>query len=208
MNFKKLLIHLTVAVVLVMALVFGSMIFLDVATMHGKVQIVPDFTNMSVAEAKSLAADSYMRIDVIDSLYVKRMAKGHIYRQTPKAGCVGVCAVITHIFHTELGGNLLAPLCVQFFPGVFLTSYGVCPEVRSYLTLAGFFTNHNDDTILASRGIGKTSVAKVGTDAIELTLGELRRQCRKQFLTCGLQVHHSGDGVMTIGMVGYIVSHF
>lgn len=86
MNLKKLLIHLTVAAVIVLALVFGSRIFLDVATMHGKVQIVPDFTNMSVAEAESLAADSYMRIDVVDSLYVKRMAKGHIYRQMPKAG--------------------------------------------------------------------------------------------------------------------------
>ena len=86
MNFKKLLIHLTVAAAIVMALVFGSKIFLDVATMHGKVQIVPDFTNMSVVEAKALAADSYMRIDVVDSLYVKRMTKGHIYRQTPKAG--------------------------------------------------------------------------------------------------------------------------
>jgi beta-lactam-binding protein with PASTA domain len=86
MNFKKLLIHLTVAAVIGFALVLGSKIFLDVATMHGKVQVVPDFTNMSVAEAKSLAEASYMRIDVVDSLYVKRMAKGHIYRQTPKAG--------------------------------------------------------------------------------------------------------------------------
>lgn len=83
---KKILTSLAVAAAIVLVLVFGSMIFLNRATMHGKVQIVPDFTNMTVAEAERLATDSDMRIDVVDSLYVKRMAKGHIYRQNPKAG--------------------------------------------------------------------------------------------------------------------------
>jgi hypothetical protein len=86
MKYKKSLISLFVAAGIVLVLVFGSMIFLNVSTMHGKVQVVPDFTNMSVEEAELLATDSHMRIDVVDSLYVKRMAKGHIYRQTPKAG--------------------------------------------------------------------------------------------------------------------------
>ena len=83
---KKILTSLAVAAAIVLVLVFGSMIFLNRATMHGKVLIVPDFTNMTVAEAERLATDSEMRIDVVDSLYVKRMAKGHIYRQNPKAG--------------------------------------------------------------------------------------------------------------------------
>ena len=83
---KKIFTSLVIAAVIVLALVFGSKIYLDIATMHGKVLIVPDFTNMTVAEAEKLAADSEVRIDVVDSLYVKRMAKGHIYRQNPKAG--------------------------------------------------------------------------------------------------------------------------
>lgn len=86
MKYKKILISLLVAAGIVLVLIFGSMVFLNVATMHGKMQTVPDFTNMSVAEAESLASGTHMRIDVVDSLYVKRMAKGHIYRQTPKAG--------------------------------------------------------------------------------------------------------------------------
>lgn len=86
MKYKKILISLLVAAGIVLVLIFGSMVFLNVATMHGKMQTVPDFTNMSVAEAESLASGAHMRIDVVDSLYVKRMAKGHIYRQTPKAG--------------------------------------------------------------------------------------------------------------------------
>lgn len=86
MKYKNTLISLAVAAGIVLVLIFGSMFLLNVGTMHGKVLTVPDFTNMSIAEAEALALDSDMRIDVVDSLYVKRMAKGHIYRQTPKAG--------------------------------------------------------------------------------------------------------------------------
>ena len=86
MNYKKILINLAVAATIVLALIFGSMFYLDVATMHGKSLLVPDFTNMSIAEAEELASEAQVRIDVVDSLYVKRMAKGHVYRQTPKPG--------------------------------------------------------------------------------------------------------------------------
>ena len=83
---KKILTSLAIAAAIVLVLVVGAMIFLNVATMHGRVLVVPDFTNMSIAEAESLAEASQVRIDVVDSLYVKRMEKGHIYRQNPKAG--------------------------------------------------------------------------------------------------------------------------
>ena len=75
-----------IAAAIVAVLVFGSMFFLDIYTRHGDTLVVPDFTNMSVAEAERLAAESDVRIDVVDSLYVKRMAKGHVYRQTPQPG--------------------------------------------------------------------------------------------------------------------------
>ena len=83
---KKILTSLAIAAAIVLVLVVGAMIFLNVATMHGRVLVVPDFTNMSIVEAESLAEASQVRIDVVDSLYVKRMEKGHIYRQNPKAG--------------------------------------------------------------------------------------------------------------------------
>ena len=83
---KKILTSLAIAAAIVLVLVVGAMIFLNVATMHGRVLVVPDLTNMSIAEAESLAEASQVRIDVVDSLYVKRMEKGHIYRQNPKAG--------------------------------------------------------------------------------------------------------------------------
>ena len=47
---------------------------------------MPDFTNMSVEEAVILADEAGMRVEVTDSVFVKRMQKGAVYRQNPMAG--------------------------------------------------------------------------------------------------------------------------
>jgi hypothetical protein len=86
MNYKKVLLNIGILIAIVAFLVFGSMFFLDVYTRHGETLVVPDFTNMSTAEAERLAEEAGVRIDVVDSLYVKRMSKGHVYRQTPQPG--------------------------------------------------------------------------------------------------------------------------
>lgn len=61
-------------------------ILLGIFTHHGKVIEVPDMTNMSVAEATSLASSAGIRIEVVDSTYQRGMAKGAVYRQNPSAG--------------------------------------------------------------------------------------------------------------------------
>ena len=86
MNYKKVLLNIGIAAAIVVVLVFGSMFFLDFYTKHGEALVVPDFANMSVADAQKLAEETGVRIDVVDSLYVKRMTKGHVYRQTPEPG--------------------------------------------------------------------------------------------------------------------------
>lgn len=78
--------NLTVAVILVVVLVVGAMIFLNVVTQHNKEIDVPDFSNMSVAEAEYAAAQAGMRVDVTDSVFVKRMKRGAVYRQNPAPG--------------------------------------------------------------------------------------------------------------------------
>ena len=65
-----------VAYILGLALVIT--IFLSVVTHHGQQMEVPDFTGMSVAEAQQLAEASGFRVDVYDSVYVRRMEKGAI----------------------------------------------------------------------------------------------------------------------------------
>lgn len=74
------------AVVIVVVLIAGSVIFLNVVTQHNRELIVPDFTNMTVAEAEVLAADAGMRVEVTDSVFAKRIRKGAVRDQNPAPG--------------------------------------------------------------------------------------------------------------------------
>lgn len=74
------------AVVLVAALVIGASIFLSLYTRHGKSVIVPDFTNLDMAAVQNLAASAGVNAVVADSVFVRRMEKGAVYSQYPKAG--------------------------------------------------------------------------------------------------------------------------
>ncbi len=78
--------NLVRAFVLVVALVVGAMVFLNVFTKHNQELTVPDFSNLTVEEAQTLASQSNMRVEVTDSVFVKRMKKGAVYRQNPRAG--------------------------------------------------------------------------------------------------------------------------
>ena len=78
--------NLLAAVVVVIVLVAGAMIFLNVVTQHGHEIDVPDFSNMTVAEAEAAAASSGVRVEVTDSVFVKRMKRGAVYRQNPSPG--------------------------------------------------------------------------------------------------------------------------
>ncbi len=80
--FRNLLIAFAVVVVLVV----GSMIFLNVVTQHNKELVVPDFSNMTVAEAEAAASQVGMRVEVSDSVFVKRMRKGAVRDQNPAPG--------------------------------------------------------------------------------------------------------------------------
>ena len=68
------------------ALVIGAQIALKVVTHHGQTIEVPDLTSMSVEEAHRVASKNNLRTEVIDSIFVRRMEKGAVYSQNPKAG--------------------------------------------------------------------------------------------------------------------------
>lgn len=74
------------AVIVVIALVVAATVCLNLFTQHGKEYIVPDFTNMTVTQAAKTAAAAGMRTEVTDSVYVRRMSHGAVYRQNPTAG--------------------------------------------------------------------------------------------------------------------------
>lgn len=74
------------AVILVAALVLAAFLLLKIVTKHNKELVVPDLSNLSVEEAASVAAQHKMRVEVIDSVYVRRMKRGAVYRHNPEAG--------------------------------------------------------------------------------------------------------------------------
>jgi len=74
------------AVVFFAALLIAATVILGIITHHGQTIEVPDLTNMSVDNARHEASREDLRIEVIDSIYVRRMQKGAVYSQNPKAG--------------------------------------------------------------------------------------------------------------------------
>lgn len=78
--------NLVLAAVIGLAIVLAASLALRILTKHNHVIQVPDFTAMSVQEAEKLASESGVRLDVVDSVFVRRMERGAIYRQEPPAG--------------------------------------------------------------------------------------------------------------------------
>lgn len=78
--------NLLICIILVVVMVVGAMIFLNIVTKHNQELSVPDFTNMTVAEAEAAAAQVGMRVEVTDSVFAKRMRKGAVRDQNPAPG--------------------------------------------------------------------------------------------------------------------------
>lgn len=74
------------AAVFFLTLVIVAQIVLKLVTHHGQMIEVPDLTSMSVDEARRAASKDNLRTEVIDSIFVRRMEKGAVYSQNPKAG--------------------------------------------------------------------------------------------------------------------------
>ena len=78
--------NLLLAAAFIIVLIIAASILLRVVTKHGKTVTAPDFTNLTVAEAQELAHSSHVSVKVVDSVFVRRLSGGVVYRQLPKAG--------------------------------------------------------------------------------------------------------------------------
>jgi beta-lactam-binding protein with PASTA domain len=78
--------NLSGALLFVVAVVIGISVGLNRITRHGKTVVAPDFTNMSLAEAARAASEGKVGIKVTDSVFVKGLEGGIVYRQSPRAG--------------------------------------------------------------------------------------------------------------------------
>lgn len=78
--------NLTLAILFVLAIVLLVNISLAVITQHNKTVEVPDFTNLSYAEAQHSASKAGVRVEIGDSVYVRKMKRGVVFSQNPKPG--------------------------------------------------------------------------------------------------------------------------
>ena len=74
------------AAVVLAVLVGGAAAGLNLLTGHNKELTVPDLTEMKVRDAEFEAHQSGMRTEVVDSVYVKRLGRGYVYKQNPAPG--------------------------------------------------------------------------------------------------------------------------
>ena len=153
---KNLLWAAVMAVVLIIAVSVG----LRVVTRHGQTVTVPDFTNLTVAEAEQLAADEHVGVKVVDSVFVRRLSGGVVYRQQPKAG-----ATVKEGRSIFLTINSVVPRKVVM-PNLF--GYSVT-EARSELQNRGLNMGYLDYV----KDIATNTVLGQYVDGVEVKAGDL-----------------------------------
>lgn len=83
---RWILKNLVAAAIYLVVLLGITTVGLNLITNHGKTVKAPDFTNLTVPEARKIASQANVQVKVVDSVFVRRLAGGVVYRQQPKAG--------------------------------------------------------------------------------------------------------------------------
>ena len=158
-----------------LALAVVTNILLGVITHHGQEIEVPDFTNMKVSDAKYNAGIAGMRIEVIDSVYVRRMGRGLVYSQNPKAGS-----------KVKKGRRIL------------LTINSVIPKKVQMPNLVGFSMRQAKAELL-SRGLNLGKLIYVEDMATNNVLRQLRRN---REIRPGRMIESGSDIDLVVGLSG------
>ncbi|MBQ9184330.1 MAG: PASTA domain-containing protein [Bacteroidales bacterium] len=82
----KVVRYLAAAIAIFIVVILLSKTFLSCITKHGQELTVPDFTNITVSEAVSIAEEAGLRVEIGDSVYIRRLGRGLVYSQLPPAG--------------------------------------------------------------------------------------------------------------------------
>lgn len=83
---RTFLFNIIAATVLVGIIIYIVMVSLNSYTRHDQYLQVPDFKGINKNKCEQIAASKNIRIQVIDSLYVKNQKPGSVIDQHPKAG--------------------------------------------------------------------------------------------------------------------------
>lgn len=170
---KWILKHIIGAIVLFAVLAFSAGLILKLVTNHGKEITVPDLTNMSVSEAVYTAGLQNLRVDVTDSVYIRRMGRGMVYSQNPKAGS-----------SVKKGRRIL------------LTINSVNPKKVQMPNLVGYSMRQAKAELL-SRGLGLGKLMYVSDMA---TNNVLRQMYRGREIEPGTMIESGSDINLIVGL--------
>ena len=176
-NTKKfwVLKNLLGAVAFFVGLAIVANVLLGLFTHHGKVLEVPDMTGLSVREADRVADSVGVRIDVVDSIYVRGMAKGSVYKQNPAAGA-----------NVKRGRRIL------------LTINAVVPKKVTMPNLVGY-SMRQAKAELSTRGLNLGKLIYVDDIA---TNNVLKQQYKGRDIAAGSSVESGADIDLVVGLNG------
>ena len=161
------------AAAFVLGLVLVVNIILAVFTQHGKTYPVPDMTNLSVKEAGAIAGKSGLRVEVADSVYVRRMKRGAVFSQNPKPGS-----------EVKKGRK------------VSLTINSVLPKKVTMPSLVGF-SMRQAKAELSSRGLNLGKLIYVNDMA---TNNVLRQLCHNRQIEPGTEIESGTSIDLVVGL--------
>ena len=85
-NNKVFWVNLIAMPIVVIAIIFGVLHWLDTYTHHGESIIVPNINGLPLEEAGKELSKKNLELEVVDSNYVKGMSAGAVLEQKPVAG--------------------------------------------------------------------------------------------------------------------------
>ena len=167
--------NLLLAAALVVGLLVVAQVGLSLITRHNQTVTVPDFTNMTVAEAQRIARNGHVGVKVTDSVFVRRLGAGIVYRQSPKAGAT-----------------------VKKGRSIFLTINSIVPRKVVMPNLIGYSLNEARAE-LNNRGL---SLGKLTYTQDIATNNVLRQTVRGRNVRAGDLVISGSDVDLTLGLAG------
>ena len=163
------------AVLVFIGLLVVASLGLALITRHNRTVTVPDFTNMTVAEARAVARDGHVGVKVTDSVFIRRLGAGVVYRQAPKAGAT-----------------------VKKGRSIFLTINSIVPKKVVMPNLVGYSLNEARSELI-NRGL---VLGKLNYTQDIATNNVIRQSVRGRTVRPGDMVISGSEVDLTLGLSG------
>lgn len=161
------------AVIIIVALTVVASLILKGITQHNKEIEVPNLNGLSIGAAQTVAQQSEVRIEVTDSVYMKRLPRGSVFSQKPAAGS-----------HVKKGRRIL------------LTINAVEPKKVKMPNLVGY-SLRQAKTVLLSKGLKVGKLIYKEDIATDNVLGQ---QIKGKEISAGKEIETESQIDLILGL--------